>query len=194
MFFYNKIGELLMKSFIDVLIMRWLLLNSAGAVLLWYGWDTGTIQSVFFLDQTYISEAILTVFVFGWALCSYRIYQCSHALNRVAGALRTIFPDKRERFNITTEAYVSTVVRFNNSLLLMGIAGTMYGLVVAISGIDLNNLGDASTVGQELSKMMSGLHTMFVTTLTGLLSALWLGIHLTVLENAYRKLFLARGQ
>lgn len=182
-----------MQSFIDVISMRWLVLNVGGLVLLWYGIDTGVVGATFALDNTPLSEAIVAVFLVGWAYTSFRIWKVSNALNQVLQGKPCDFSPRRERFMLTVEMHIAVVNRIMNMLLLLGISGTMYGLIVATSNIDVQKLADTATVGTQLGVLIDGLHTMFVTTLTGLITAIWLGIHLTILENSYRKLYVVRG-
>lgn len=179
---------------LDLLAMRCLLLNVAGIVLLWYGIDSEVVLETFALDTTYISESIVFVFVCAMFLAWYHTYWCSRALNdAVKGKENPYFPTRREAYIIYTEQPIVLINRLQNIMLLLGLAGTMYGLTVAVSGVDVARLGSIDDVGSELSKMIGGIHVVFVTTLTGILSALWTGLHLTMLENAYRKLFLLRG-
>jgi hypothetical protein len=170
----------------DLLIMRALLLNVAGVCLLYWGLDTGVVQSVFTKDQTFISESIVGVFLFGWVLCLYRIWQVSDSINHAEdGAVTT-----KERFNIASEICVSPIARISSLLVAMGIIGTMYGIIVALSQADLTQLADVSTVGQELTVMVGGLMTMFVSTITGLVTSAYLGLNLQLLENGFRKLYI----
>ena len=67
---------------IDLLLMRSVVLNAAGAALLCLGLDSGRIQAIFLKDGTWISTIIVLVFAYGLSLCLYRHWEVSRDLNR----------------------------------------------------------------------------------------------------------------
>jgi len=165
----------------DLLLMRAIILNFAGAILLYWGWDSGVLPGIISKDTTYITSAIILLFFYGLGLCLYRVYQVQQELNAIAELAIS---------DVAFDRMVTPICRVSSTLVALGIIGTIYGIIMALTEANLANLTNVSTVGSELSVMVNGLMTMFVTTIAGLTASTWLGLNIQLLENGYRQVYL----
>jgi len=170
---------------LDLLLMKTVILDFGFAVLLYWGWDTGTMSDIMSKDTTFISWSIIALFVVGLAWCHYLIIRVSIKINDDYD-----FPTNADRHDTEANKAIAPLSRISSTLLSMGIIGTIYGIIIALSNANMANLTNLSTVGSELSVMVNGLMVMFVTTITGLVTSTVLSIYIVLLENGYRELYL----
>lgn len=61
-----------------------------------------------------------------------------------------------------------------NSLVLLGLIGTVLGFIIALSGVDPENAADLSNVAPMVSTLIAGMSTALYTTLVGAVLNMWL--------------------
>ncbi len=61
-----------------------------------------------------------------------------------------------------------------NICVLIGLIGTVLGIIVALTGINAETVADASSVKQVITNMVGGMGTVYYTTLAGAVSLAWL--------------------
>lgn len=76
----------------------------------------------------------------------------------------------------------NTVKWVASALVKLGLLGTVLGFIQALSGIRLDAVGDASTIGPMVAALISGLGTALYTTLVGAALNLWLSLNLRIIE------------
>jgi hypothetical protein len=143
-------------------------------------------------DRTYISVVIFLAFLVGLALCASRVWQTSLELNSARNpgtnpdspAARYLAPMKgsnaESRSNLVGAlrmkiAHRTAVVRhIANSLVLLGLIGTVVGFIIALSGVDPENAGEVSAITPMVSTLIQGMSTALYTTLIGAVLNVWL--------------------
>ena len=70
-----------------------------------------------------------------------------------------------------------------NSLVVLGLIGTVVGFIIALSGVDAGAATDASTVGTMVSTLIQGMAVALYTTLVGAVLHIWLMMNYQVLAT-----------
>lgn len=75
-----------------------------------------------------------------------------------------------------------------NSLVLLGLIGTVLGFVIALSGVDPQAAGDVRAITPMVSDLISGMSVALYTTLVGAVLNLWLMVNYRILAGGATKL------
>ncbi|KYO53813.1 MotA/TolQ/ExbB proton channel family protein [Tistrella mobilis] len=198
-----------------LLIYRFLLVNMVAAAGLAMAWVHGWIDRVLASDSSRISVLIFAVFLVGLTLCAWRIIQISDGLNdlkraqpakngRVAAYLATLTRVPEARRPVVAEglkaklyARASNVRYIADSLVLLGLIGTVVGFIVALSGVDQNRVADVSAVGPMVAQLLDGMAIALWTTLVGSILHIWLRLNYQILAGGTVTLvadLVARGE
>ena len=186
-----------------LLFLRWLALNITGAAILLTFHLHGMVAPVFLADTSYICFVIALLFVYGMALCGWRVWKTSRELNHVrngdGGKIRDFAALSRgvdresvkEAFEIKLMARIGFVRYISSSLVMLGLLGTVIGFIMVLTQIPANAVGDASQVGKLVSTLTSGMGVALYTTLVGAITNLWLNANYTILRTGVINLIAA---
>lgn len=184
-----------------LLLLRFALLNVFGAALLGVAWLNGLLTPVFAADSTGIVLLIAVTFLAGLALCARRVLQTSIELNAVRSNLpgrdsrvgahlhRAQATDAQGRGNLAAALKLKLATRIApvrhiaNSLVLLGLIGTVLGFIIALSGVDPDLAADIGAVGPMVSTLIEGMAVALYTTLAGSVLSIWLMINYRLLES-----------
>lgn len=192
-----------------LLVMRFALLNVIGAGLLIAAHIHGLVDLVLASDQTHLSFAIFVVFVAGLALCGQKVWQTSQDLNQ----LRSFDPDVPSRaqaylaqlrgnasdsrtilagiLRLKLSHRIGIVRNIANSLVILGLIGTVIGFIIALSGVDPASATDIKAVTPMVSTLVAGMSTALYTTLVGAVLNVWLMANYHLLATGTVKLITA---
>jgi hypothetical protein len=192
-----------------LLLLRFTLLNLFGFGLLGAAYAHGLVAQALTADRTYLSLVIFLVFMVGLGIAAFRIWQTSYELNSVrdfeAGAdspaARYLAPmvdgDADSRSNLVGAlrmkiAHRTAVVRhIANSLVLLGLIGTVVGFIIALGGVDPEHASDVKAIAPMVSTLIQGMSTALYTTLIGAVLNVWLMANHQVLAGGTVKLITA---
>lgn len=192
-----------------LLLLRFLLANSLALALLGAAAAQGWVSTILMAPGSGYSLAIVAVFAVGLFWSGQRVLQLSQALNEVKGAaadpdapapayLRQIQGrDSQSRallassLRLKLAARIAPVRHIANSLVLLGLIGTVIGFIVALSGISPDAASDVSAIGPMISTLIIGMSIALYTTLVGSLLHLWLMVNVRLLEGGTIKLLTA---
>lgn len=185
-----------------LLFYRWLALNAVGFALILAFQLQGMIVPVFLADTSYIVYLISVMFLYGMALCGYRVWKTSRELNAVkAGQASKLgyFANLRgadresvkEAFEIKLFARISFVKYISSSLVMLGLVGTVIGFIMVLTNIPTNSVGDAAQVGQLVGALTKGMGVALYTTLVGSITNLWLNANYNMLRTGVVNLIAA---
>ena len=168
-----------------LLLLRFLLVNLVGAALLSAAYLQGWVAKAMAADSTGLVMLIFGLFVVGLALCGWKIWCASTELNqikaydplkpsRVGGYLSAIRLRSANSRSITAELLelklsnrIGIVRHIANSLVLLGLIGTVIGFIIALSGVDVDLAADVNSVGSMVSTLIGGMSVALYTTLVG---------------------------
>ena len=177
-----------------LLILRYSLINLVGLVFLFVLITQGYVTKAIKADITNMVIVILTLFAIGFILAAYRTFWLSKELNY---SFLKILPnhslakeflqsskklDASSRNNLAASLRIKLSSKINyikfmaNTLVILGLIGTVIGFIIALSGVD----GSVSSNPEEVSKMVStliqGMSVALYTTLVGSICSVWLNV------------------
>ncbi len=192
-----------------LLLLRFGLINLIGLGLLALAQVHGWVAMALAADHTRLVAVIFLVFLAGLVVCAYRINQTSRELNRakpfdplVPSLAAEFLAKSRGRGGESRAILISTlrlklsqriaVVRHTaNSLVLLGLIGTVVGFIIALSSVDPDKAGDFNTVAPMVSTLIEGMSTALYTTLVGAVLNVWLMVNYHLLAGGTVKLLTA---
>lgn len=190
-----------------LLVLRFALLNLVAAAMLGAVWLQGWLDELLRTDTTHLCAIIAMVFCAGLAQAGRRVVQTSVELNEVrlgAGRSATgaLIRDLQARDG-TSRATLIGLLRLRlgnriagvrqvaNTLVLLGLIGTVIGFIIALSGVDAAAASDVEAIGPMVSRLVSGMSVALYTTLAGAVLNIWLMLNYRLLESGTVKLFTA---
>ncbi|UCH76262.1 MAG: MotA/TolQ/ExbB proton channel family protein [Rhodospirillales bacterium] len=78
---------------------------------------------------------------------------------------------------------ISVVYHMSNSLVLLGLVGTVVGFIIALSGVDPEAAGDVDSIAPMVAELIHGMSVALYTTLVGAVLHLWLKINYLMLSG-----------
>lgn len=192
-----------------LLLLRFALVNLVGLGLLGLAQMHGLIGMTLAADQTHLVGVIVLVFLVGLTICAHRIWQTSRELNRVrpfdplAASMAADYLAKIHGRSADSRALLASSLRLKltqrtvivrhiaNSLVLLGLIGTVVGFIIALSGVDPDKARDFDAVSPMVSTLIAGMSTALFTTLVGAILNVWLTINHHVLTGGTVKLMTA---
>jgi len=190
-----------------LLALRFALLNIVAAGLLaatyLQGWLDGALEGY----TAWLTLGICAVFVFGLLLCAIRIWRTNYELNAVwqrtppdpsrAGSyLASISGHSAESRTICAGLLrnrlgnqIVVVRQTADSLVFLGLVGTVIGFIVALSGVDPQASSDVDSVASMVGTLITGMSIALYTTLFGAVLHVWLMINHRLLATGTSNLF-----
>jgi hypothetical protein len=184
-----------------LLLLRFAVLNLVAAALLGAAWLKGWIPAVVAGDTTRLVLVIGAVFLFGLFSCARKVWQTSLELNQLKEArpgggsriehyLSTVRGrDGHTRalaasaLKLKLGARISSVRHLANSLVFLGLIGTVVGFIMALSGVNAETAGDVDAIGPMVSTLIGGMSVALYTTLVGAVLNIWLMSNYRLLEG-----------
>ena len=189
-----------------LLILRYSLINLVGLIFLFVLITQGYITKAIKADITNMVIVILALFSVGFILAAYRTFWLSRELNY--SYLKVLPPnsiaknflqnskklDASSRNNLAASLRIKLSSKINyikfmaNTLVILGLIGTVIGFIIALSGVD----GSVSSNPEEVSKMVStliqGMSVALYTTLVGSICSVWLNICYQIMSTGANNL------
>jgi biopolymer transport protein ExbB/TolQ len=192
-----------------LLVLRFALLNVVGFALLAAAYVQGLVDKVIVADPTYLCVLIFLVFLGGLGISARKVWQTSRELNGLrehdAASRSAAMPELAPLLGRTAESRANLVAaarlrlahriaivrNIANTLVLLGLIGTVLGFIVALSGVDPERAADISAVAPMVSTLVSGMSTALYTTLVGAILNVWLMANHQLLAGGTVKLIAA---
>ena len=189
-----------------LLILRYSLINLVGLVFLFVLITQGYVSKAIKADITNMVIVILALFSVGFILAAYRTFWLSKELtysylkvvpyNSIAKDFlqNSKKLDASSRNNLAASLRIKLGSKINyikfmaNTLVILGLIGTVIGFIIALSGVD----GSVSSNPEEVSKMVStliqGMSVALYTTLVGSICSVWLNICYQIMSTGANNL------
>lgn len=197
-----------MKS-TNTLLYKWLVGNSFAFLILVMVTAQGWVALVLENDASYLTWAMSVIFIIFWGVSAYQIVNLNREINRFEnssseGIAAQYFEKLREKSRNQGGAGVDQtllagtlrgrmMMSFHiiqyvaNTLILLGLIGTVVGFVIAVSGLG-ETLGEGENLDRVkgvLGQIVNGMGVALFTTLVGsVLGGLWLQVHYQMLIKA----------
>jgi hypothetical protein len=179
-----------------------------GFALVFAAWMQDWMRIVFASDETGLTLVITGTFLAGLALFGYKVWRvscelnCTNSFDPCAESWATQYRIQVQNrtsgsrsisgsaLRVKVAGWMAPVKHFANSLVLLGLIGTVVGFVIALSGIDPDAAGDISAISPMVSNLLAGMSVALYTTLIGSVLNLWLMINYHMLSAGAQELFL----
>jgi hypothetical protein len=183
-----------------VLVLRFALLNLVAVALVAAVWAQGWLDDMIATDRYHLVKLNVGVFLVGLGLCGNRIIRLSHDLNELkenannpgsrAGAYQraTAGKDSQSRALIAESLKMKFGVRLGsirhlaNTIVLIGLIGTVIGFIIALSGVSAEAATDAQAIAPMVSTLIFGMAIALYKTLVGSVLNVWLMVNYRLLE------------
>ena len=194
-----------------LLLFRFALLNAACFGLLGAAWLEGWLDAMLESSARLMCLGIFTTFLVGLALCAAKIVRTSLELNQVrdgrpapgsraAGHLARLEgrpsggSDGRpsaaaDLLRYRMANHVSIVGHIANTLVFLGLIGTVIGFIVALAGVDPEMSGSVHQVAPMVSSLIEGMGIALYTTLVGAVLHVWLIVNHRMLATGALHLY-----
>lgn len=178
-----------------LLVLRFALINlvaiSLAAAVFLQGWLDGLLAKY----TVVLSGVIAGVFLYGLAICAVKIWQTSVALNdvetgnpapdsragRYLASIRSGDGESRSirigMLRLKLSHGIGIVRQIANSLVFLGLIGTVIGFIIALSGVDPAAATEVNSVGPMVSTLITGMSVALYTTLLGAVLNVWLTLN-----------------
>ena len=192
-----------------LLLLRFILANVIALALVGAAAGQGWIGVLLAADQGGLCRAIAAVFLVGLVWSCQRTVQLSRGLNelerfaKVPGAPAPAYLDAIAGRGAESRALLASTLRLRlatrispirhiaNSLVLLGLIGTVVGFIIALSGVRPEVVSDVAAIGPMVSTLIGGMSVALYTTLVGSLLNVWLMVNVRLLEGGTVKLLAA---
>ena len=182
-----------------LLFVRFTLINIVATSFLVTAYFQGWLDSIVGAYLSELSAGIFLVFLYGISLCGVRVWSNSVEINDVkAGTVTTksrvsrylqyaaqTDPEDRSiqisalRLKLTDR--VASIRHIADSLIFLGLIGTVIGFIIALSGIDPVKATDVENVAGMISTLINGMSVALNTTLVGSVLYVWLNANYRIL-------------
>jgi len=196
--------------FRSALILRFSLLNILAFTALGVAYREGYVHKVIAADQTYLSVAIFVAFMVGFVISAWRAWQISMEVdvaNRMLGVAPAVAKNTELKSAATASNMgsasmgamrmriaqrIAAIRHIANTLVLLGLIGTVLGFIIALSGVDPTGASDVSAIAPMVSTLIQGMSTALYTTLIGSILNVWLMANYQLLSSGTVELMSAR--
>ena len=198
-----------MRTHRYLLVLQFATLNLAAFALLGAAYMQGWIDLVIEADGTKISIAIFLIFLGGLAVCAYNIWKISKEMEcvrnfdpcdrswaatylaEVAGRRSGSRAIAGSALQVQIAERVGVVRHVADSLVLLGLIGTVLGFIIALSGVDPNVVGDVRAIAPMVTNLVAGMSVALYTTFVGAVLNLWLTVNYHLLRGGAVRLVTA---
>ena len=192
-----------------LLLLRFILANLIALALVGAAAGQGWIEELLAADQGGLVRAIVAVFLVGLVWGFQRTIQLSRGLNelerfaRIPGTPAPAYLEAVAGRAAESRALLASTLRLRlanriapirhlaNSLVLLGLIGTVIGFIIALSGVRPEVVSDVAAIGPMVSTLIGGMSVALYTTLVGSLLHVWLMVNVRLLEGGTVKLLTA---
>ncbi len=189
-----------------MLALQFTLLNVVALGLLAIGWSQGLVDQALAADSTHFVVVIAVVFLVSLVLSAWRVFEVSRELERAVhydparssmtrrfleraagkdGGSRQILG---QSLRLELSQRITLVRHLANSLVFLGLIGTVIGFIMALSGVDPTKVADAENITPMVSALIGGMSTALVTTLVGSVLNIWIMANYQMLATGTARL------
>lgn len=188
-----------------LLATRFAAVNLLGVILLFVAWRYGIVQLVWEADGSRLSAVIAAVFAWSLMMGAWRAWRVSTELDQVRNGGGS---DKEERYRAALQSGVDpgvaaqalraklteriAFVRQSGGILVtLGLIGTVIGFIIALSGVDPAQVGNAESIGPMVATLVDGMGIALYTTLVGSVLGMWTLVNYRMLATGAANLYSA---
>ncbi len=183
------------------LILQFALINLPALALLGAAYHRGWLALVVGADGTGLCLAIFAVFIAGLAICGGKLLGIDREIamdwqsERARGSWGARYLGEIEGRDSGSRATSAAALRLRiadsitvvrtiaNSLVLLGLIGTVLGFIVALSAVDPEQATNVQAIEPMVTQLLQGMSVALYTTLVGAVLNLWLTVNYRLLAS-----------
>jgi hypothetical protein len=184
-----------------LLLLRFLVINLIATALFCAAWVKGWVDLILAGDSTHQVLLIAAVFVYGLVRCAGKILITSIEINQIGAPspqgssqamkyLENVSSHDAQSRALSASALkmklmsrIASIRHIGNSLVFLGLLGTVIGFIMALSGVDAQAAGDVDAIGPMVTTLIDGMSVALYTTLVGAVLNIWLMVNYRLLES-----------
>jgi biopolymer transport protein ExbB/TolQ len=189
-----------------LLLLRYSLINSIGIIFFIVTYSQGYIDKAINADVTYVVILIITLFLLGLFIATQKTLWISRELNyafsekKVPTSLVNDFLQNSKGLDASSRSNLASSIRIkisskielvkfiSNTLVVLGLIGTVIGFIIALSGVNSSVASNPDEIGKMVTSLIKGMSVALYTTLAGSILSVWLNICYQMLTNGANKL------
>lgn len=163
-------------------------LNIFAMVVLMAAYLQGWVSQIYAADVSHIIAIISVTFVGGLIVSLIKAVNLNNLWNRL------LVRDPNHKFSRPLEALglelasnISIVHHMAVMLLLMGISGTMIGIILALKSTEAFAIGDQSSMVLAIVMLFKGVYVKFYASLVGIIGHMWILTNYHMLSSMSRR-------
>jgi len=190
-------------------VLQFALVNVVSAALCVAAWLEGWLDGAFIGSSLWLCLLIVAAFLYGLVYCGLHLWRVTRELDdlhsgAIGAASRTSWyltqvggtgADSRSTvaglLRLQLAQAPSNVRHIAGVLVLMGLVGTVIGFIVALSGVDPQQVPTVDNVAPMVARLISGMSIALYTTLIGSVLHLWLMMTQRILAGSALGLYQA---
>jgi hypothetical protein len=174
---------------------RFVALNMVGAAGLLIFWINGWVDRILAADTSGICLLIFVLFLVGLAASAWRVYKVTDELDQLrAGeggrlsayrmAATASNPGSATRaLELRLFSRIVFVRHIANTLVLLGLIGTVVGFIMALAQVNADSVNDAGAISGMVATLIEGMGVALYTTLVGAVLNIWLAANYQLLAT-----------
>ncbi len=184
-----------------LLLTRFIVINTFFGALVLAAFGQGWLDTMISARLAELTLIILAVFLYGLAACGWKIWRLTVESNGLAKEslpddnTLTRYLDYAEASDSQSRALQAGTLRLEltdrivsvrhiaNTLIFLGLIGTVIGFIIALSAVDPNTAADAENVASVIATLIDGMSVALNTTLVGATLYLWLTVNYRILTS-----------
>ena len=184
-----------------LLLTRFIVINTFLGALVLAAFGQGWLDTMISARLAELTLIIVAVFLYGLAACGWKIWRLTVELNGLAMESLpddnplTRYLDHVESSDSQSRALQAGTLRLEltdrivsvrhiaNTLIFLGLIGTVIGFIIALSAVDPNIAAEAENVASVIATLIDGMSVALNTTLVGATLYLWLTVNYRVLTS-----------
>ena len=190
-----------------LLILRYILVNAIGVAFLLAIISQGYLEKALDADVTNMMLVIIGLFFVGFVIAFSRTLWISKELNYANSQIGSEDSIVKEflknskglnassRSNLASSLRIRLATKINhikfiaNTLVILGLIGTVIGFIIALSGVDGSGVSsNPEEVSKMVSTLISGMSVALYTTLAGSICSVWLNLCYQILSTGANRL------
>ena len=190
-----------------LLLFRFVLLNAACFGVLGAAWMQGWLDAMLESSARLMCLGIFATFLVGFVICAFKVVRTSLELDRIreerpapgsqaAGYLDRIPAAGADGRRIAADllrfrmaSHISIVGHIANTLVFLGLIGTVIGFLVALSSVEPEVTGNVRQIAPMVASLIDGMGIALYTTLVGAVLHVWLIVNHRMLATGALHLY-----
>ena len=164
---------------------KFIVMNAVGVAGLAVAWMNGWADMLLAEGRTGILVILFATFAVGSALSGWRLWKIATEIDLLKQGRGKVARITSERaLELKLFARISHIRHIANAIMMMGLMGTVLGLIHALLSIKGTSIGDAAAASTVIGGLIAGMGTALYMSLAALILSLWLNCNFQLLRTA----------